>query len=305
MTQINNQKPIGVIVARFQVADLHSGHKHLITHVIERHEDVLIVLGIRTGVRTKRDPLTFEERKFMIEQSIPEHKFVIIPHEDHPHSSDQWSKNLDELITKTFPNREAVLYGARNSFIPYYSTKKFKTEEVVPIYLDSGTEVRKSTIFPHTYEAREAIIWELENRHPFMYSTVDLAIVDKKFKRVLLIGKKSHDKKFSFVGGHVGKGDAHAINTVIRESGEEVPGVEIGEINYIDSIAIDDPRYKGTPDGVMTTFYVAKYLKGDPTPGGDADFVKWVSYDELIDILVPWHKPLGELLLKKLNEEIV
>ncbi len=296
-----DNKPIGVVIAKFQVAKLHLGHIHLISHVRERHKDVLILIGYYPGVRNKRYQLKVDERIAMVEQTFLGQNFTVMQLRDNPISSVLWSEALDALIQEKFPGRKAVLYGSRDSFIPYYSGI-FPTAEVAPVYDDSGTQWRAATEFPHSEDARRAIIWDQEHRPPFIYSTADLAIVDSKNRKVLLIGKKIHDGKLSFVGGHVDKTDATAEDTARREAEEEILDLRFGILVYVGSITIDDPRYKGTDDGVMTTFFVAEYIKGDPRPGdSDADSVQWVSYDDLLDILVPWHQPLGKLLLRKLE----
>lgn len=299
---VGTKKAIGVIVARFQVAELHPGHIHLISHVLERHEEVVIVLGTRGGMRTPRDPLTFEERCEMIKQSLPEQHFTILQLNDHPESSKKWSENLDALLETIFPGRAAILYGARSSFIPHYLTKKFPTREVKPVHSCSGTQARKELKFSHTKEGRTAIIHLMENRPPLVYATADLAIVDKVNHRVLLIGKDAHNGKLSFAGGFADKKDGTALNTALREGMEELLGIGFGPLQYVNSIVIDDPRYRGTCDGVMTTFFMAEYLGGTPYPGDDADSVQWVSFADLGESLVSWHQPLGKLLLEVLGK---
>lgn len=285
---------VGVIVARFQVPELHAGHRWLLSEVFKRHRAVLVVLGARKSVRSKLYPLTFEERDVMIRQAFPEQTFAVKPVYDHPFSQVEWSKQLDVLIRETFPGQEAILYGSRGSFIPKYAGA-FPTCELVSTLPDSGTAHREALAFPHTRDARAAIIYEMQNRHPFMYSTSDLAIIDSA-SSVLLIGKKAHGKLLSFVGGHAEKTDAHGRMVAEREGGEEVLGIQMGEPVYIDTLTIDDPRYRGTPDGVMTTFYWARYKSGHASPGSDADRVQWVERRDLEHRLVPWHKPLGKLL---------
>lgn len=295
-------KPVGVVIAKFQVPQLHLGHIHLVSHVRERHEDVLILIGYYPGVRNKKYQLTVGERIAMVEQTFLGQGFTVLPLIDNPLSSKKWSEDLDVLIKKTFPGRDAVLHGSRDSFIPYYSGV-FQTAEVAPVYEDSGTLWRAATEFPHSVDARRAIIWDQEHRPPFIYATSDLAVVDRENKRVLLIGKKAHGGLLSFVGGHAEKSDGSAAKTARREADEEIPGTRIGGMVYVDSITIDDPRYKGTPDGVMTTFFWTPYLSGIPVPGDDADSVHWVDYDKLVDSLVPWHRPLGEVLLIAMNTQ--
>lgn len=104
---------VGIIVSRFQVEKLHKGHIALINYVRERHEDVVIMLGVHGGVRTQFDPLTFTERKIMVQQSV-RCKLIILPMPDHPFSHDIWSENLDNLIAETYPGRETIIYGSRD-----------------------------------------------------------------------------------------------------------------------------------------------------------------------------------------------
>ena len=297
---IDTHRKVGVIVARFQVPELHAGHRWLLSEVFKRHHDVLIALGARKSVRNRLYPLTFEEREIMIRQAFPEQTCAVKPVYDHPFSHVEWSTQLDVLIKETFPGQEAILYGSRGSFIPKYAGS-FPTCELVSTLPDNGTAHRETLVFPHTRDARAAIIYEMQHRHPFMYSTSDLAIIKRVGERVLLIGKKQHHGLLSFPGGHAEKSDGNGIMVAEREGLEEVLGVTFGPLTYLGTVGIDDPRYRGTPDGVMTTFYRADYHGhgGAITPGSDADSVTWVSREALSRVLVPWHQPLGTLLNEK------
>lgn len=129
-----------------------------------------------------------------------------------------------------------------------------------------------------------------------MYSTSDLAIVDYKADKVILIGKKIHSGLLSFIGGHAEKKDTDGRVVAVREGSEEVKGIVIGTPVFIGTKTIDDPRYRGSPDGVMTTFYRAPFISGTPENGDDADYVHRINRSDLGKVLVPWHQPLGEIL---------
>jgi hypothetical protein len=74
---------------------------------------------------------------------------------------------LDSIITSFLAYDEsAVLYGGRDSFIPFYTKEKGKFEcvELAPTDYDSGTELRtlKSIELPsYSPEAATAILWTL------------------------------------------------------------------------------------------------------------------------------------------------
>ena len=52
----------GVIIGRFQTSDLHSEHIKLIKYVLNRHQKVIILLGISPVLGTRRNPLDFQTR---------------------------------------------------------------------------------------------------------------------------------------------------------------------------------------------------------------------------------------------------
>ena len=52
----------GVIIGRFQTPELHSEHIKLIQYVLDRHEKVILFLGVSPTLANKKHPeQTFEE----------------------------------------------------------------------------------------------------------------------------------------------------------------------------------------------------------------------------------------------------
>lgn len=303
MDNTHGQEVVGVVVARFQVAELHDGHMALLRYVVRRHNNVLVVLGTRGNIRTKRDPLLYEERELMVRQTLDIGQTLgregfhadIAPLHDHPFSHERWSLALDTLIVQHFPGCDAILYGSRGSFISLYSGK-FSTREIPPASPISGSELRAATLPPFTVEGRAGIIYAVEHRYPIMHAVCDLAIIDPPNDRVLLIGKKHHDGLLTFAGGFAEKRDGNGEKTAIREGSEEVLGIAFSEPVYVGTLVIDDPRFRGIEDGLMGTFYYARYLGGEPRAGDDADYVRWVHPDDMEKTLAPWHRPLAALL---------
>lgn len=286
---------VAVIPARFQVPDLHAGHRHMIDYACARHKQVLILLGSPGGLPTPLNPLPFEVRAHMVREAYPD--VLIAEVLDHPLSHTYWSKDVDRIITEEFPGMEAILYGSRDSFIPLY-TGRFSTFALQPITDVSGTDIRNQITYPTTREGREALIYAASSRYPICYRTVDIAIVDPRTEKILLIGKDVHNGLLSFPGGFnefKGESDEEAAR---RERREEIPTVETGRLRYLGSYGIEDPRYRKTNDGVTTSFFGTLYKRGTPTPGDDAQRVEWVSRAELLERLVPWHHVLAERLLK-------
>jgi bifunctional NMN adenylyltransferase/nudix hydrolase len=108
----------GVIVGRFQVNSLHAGHLELFRQVSEKHDRVIVFIGVPRTVPTKRNPLDFETRKKMIQADYPD--FVILPLRDEKHDN-YWSNRLDDSIASvTQFTGDVTLYGGRDSFVPHY-----------------------------------------------------------------------------------------------------------------------------------------------------------------------------------------
>ena len=89
---------VGVIVARFQNSDIHIGHAMLVNYVKEISDFMIIVLGESKARFTTNNPLPFEVRKIMFEQSFKtSFKYKVVKLVDCKYN-DIWSRNLDKII---------------------------------------------------------------------------------------------------------------------------------------------------------------------------------------------------------------
>ena len=67
---------------------------------------------------------------------------------------------------------------------------------------------------------------------------------------------------------------------------------------------IDDWRYRGSWDSIMTHLYACELTDGEPQASDDIAELRWFEVDRLKeDAFVPEHRPLWELLLEFLEEE--
>ena len=62
----------GVVVGRFQVDDLHEGHKTFIDVVRKAHPRVIIFLGLSPAKCSTNNPLDYDSRKKMINRHYPD-----------------------------------------------------------------------------------------------------------------------------------------------------------------------------------------------------------------------------------------
>lgn len=161
-TLFKDQNTLGVIISRMQVPFLTHSHIKLIQTIQSRHSKLLILLGITDTINIK-NPFTFDFRRQMISGQLRAND-LIIPLKDNSDNK-KWVSNVDLLVSANLVGDEnAILYGGRDSFIPYYIQDEgmFRTQELLPEDNDSGTELRNvaSTKIPiYSRETAEALIY--------------------------------------------------------------------------------------------------------------------------------------------------
>jgi hypothetical protein len=167
---LKEKRGIGVIVCRMQVPYLTDSHHSVVNTVLNRHERIIMFLGTTNKPVDFKNPYPFEFRKQMIEKEFPDVKHLtIIPLPDNEDNA-LWVKILDSLILSFLSKEEsAVLYGGRDSFIPYYKKDagRFDCVELSPNDYDSGTQLRELSAIKlpeYTVESAQAILWALNQK---------------------------------------------------------------------------------------------------------------------------------------------
>lgn len=299
----NAPTDVGIIVGRFQVHELHEAHKDLIDTVLNKHERVIIFVGLSPLRNTATNPLDFNTRKRMIQESYPNIEVYYI--DDVP-SNTVWSKNLDREISRWLkPYQTVTLYGSRDSFIPAYSGK-YPVQELESTKYISGTELRRriSNNYPPTIEFRAGAISASMNRYPTCYTTVDVAVIDHDKGRILL-GRKEGETNLRFIGGFASPQSPSYENDARREVMEET-GISVDDITYVGSTIIDDWRYRNEVDVIKTMFFVATYQFGRPEADDDIQYVEWVSLVDLLDEkikVVDEHVVLVDMLKRHIKSQ--
>lgn len=285
---------VGIVVGRFQTPYLHEGHKYLINKVSEENDKVIIVIGVSPTRVTTKNPLPLNAVKNMMimeyRRRVAFNKLEFKFLEDKK-SDKVWSQNLDALLPEG-----STLYGSRDSFIKYYCGK-FPTKEIETSYKASATQIREDIINSPIFfdrSAREALIWSTGYRFPTTYSCVDIFVTSGDN---MLLGRKKDSDKWCFPGGFVDPSDKSLELAAKRELSEEVPNlaVSIRDFQYLGSSKIDDWRYRGTQDGIMTTlFHVEIYpLLPKLDAGDDLEEVRWFDINEFdITEMVEEHRDL-------------
>lgn len=298
-------KTTGVIIARFQTPYLHEGHKGLIDTIQTNHNKVVIVLGTSAAAASKRNPFDFYTREKMLRQYAPH--IVVLPLADNP-SDSVWSDNLDSLLNNTFPAENFVLYGSRDSFIPFYSGK-LNTKELEPSSQHSSTTVRynEGDRVLDTLDFRLGINYAVQNAYASVYSTVDVAVLGQNNTK-LLLGRKHGATQWRLPGGFTDPTDGSFEEAAKRELSEECGAFETGRMQYIASAKIDDWRYRKEENKIITTLFATTHVYGTPEAGDDLAEVKWFAIDDLTTMMeekqiTAEHAQLIALLKTHINQK--
>jgi len=286
-------KITGVIIARFQTPYLHKGHFDLINFVKEKHNKVIVVLGVSPVKASRKNPLDFYTREKMIKNEFSD--IIVLPLLDSANDN-TWSLNLDLLLSSTFQNEKFILYGSRDSFIPFYAGRN-EVQEIPQTGDHNGTELRNqiSDKVIGSEDFRSGIIYAYYNKYPTTYTTVDIVVFKAEYITILL-GKRNAEGKWRLPGGFVEPKDSSLEAAAVRELHEECGMIEIGDLKYETSLKVDDWRYKNEVDKIITTIFSCKAIFGQPRAGDDLDQVEWftltsvkkmVEENEIIDTHLP------------------
>lgn len=307
MTNLINPRnyDVGVIVGRFQVPFLHDGHKELIQTVNDRHQKLVIILGVSVTWNTVNNPLDFETRKQMVLEFAP--NAIVLPIKDCG-DDDVWSKKLDGIIRDVLsPIQTVVLYGSRDSFIQSY-VGSLPTFELVQRGYQSGTEVRNSVRHSAvgSEDFRRGVIWASANRYPTVFTCVDVVIFTPNYKQIWLGGKNSDKGLWRLVGGFADIDSINFEQDAYREVYEETGMGITSKLQYVGSFTVDDWRYSKEPDCIRTLLFC-----GASTDQGRArdDIDRLQKFDvdlvcsQLDKLVVPEHRPLVQAALDTLTEK--
>lgn len=154
---------IGFIIGRFQVPQLHAGHKHIIDKVLAKSDRIVIMVGVTRNLKQDVDnPLDYMSRLAMIRETYGFEKVDVMALND-CFDDEDWDKSVDKIL-KHFERQgsEVTLYGSRRSFIFNYNG------EYRPMYIEpykavgetdlSGTMIRQSLIIARNYDYRVGVI---------------------------------------------------------------------------------------------------------------------------------------------------
>jgi len=141
---------VTVLIGRF--SPVHNGHNQLFKHALRNADRVVILVGSSGQARTIRNPFTFAEREFMIEQSLStsDHdKVHICPLLDLPYNDSMWIESVQKKVADCVgtSNVEITLTGCDKDESTWYlrSFPQWKTD-FLPEYRELSAKVNATTV---------------------------------------------------------------------------------------------------------------------------------------------------------------
>lgn len=301
---------VGVVIGRFQVDNLHAGHRYIISNALQNHRKVIVFLGIPQIGGTRHDPLDYPTRERMIRAEFPD--VFVLPLKD-CQADEMWSAQVDDLIQRVVPNvKKAVLYGGRESFIPHYQGRHTAVEIDSEIGYNSATEERKEIgkVVRSSADFRAGAIYAQQNSFPHVRACVDIALIKDTDGKgnpepiQILLGRKPSEIKWRLPGGMADPGEPFH-HSACRELAEETGMfIERDLFQYVTSAAVEDWRFKKIEEiALTTTLFIVKHQWGAPKAGDDLGEVKWFSLKDASNVISDTHKHLLEIITERLNNE--
>lgn len=272
------EKGVGVIVGRFQVAELTPGHREIFEHVLSKgHNQNLVVLGVAPLRATKNNPLDYDARRRMIEDAYPG-KFTILYIKDTA-SDVEWSRELDTLIEDVAGRRPVTLYGSRDSFAGHY-TGKYTCEEYQQRLYCSGTQERDAfgRAVYSSPEWRAGCVYATQNRDPAVLAAVTAVVLDDT-NRVYLARRRG-EKGLSLFHGLVSTQDECYVDAAKRVASEAM-GLEVSYLATFCACRLKDWRFNAEEDQVLSTVLIMRKVFGAVHVPSDCLSIELVSLDSV------------------------
>ena len=288
----------GILIGRFQFYEINDALHALIASIAARHERLVIFLGSNPAP-SDLNPLEWPLRQEMLLEAFDD-ELEIQELPDVPDDRN-WSQELDRRIMDLRPAKPVTIYGTMDGFVERYSgryeTQPFPIDpEDMPYALDVDG-------IRHLGSFRAGIMYATLRRFPTVYPTVDIAVFSADYQQ-LLLARKEHEIRFRFPGGFTDPTDESYEMAALRELAEECGELEVEDLTYIGSCKVDDWRYRGSLDGIITHLYTCVLVSGNPAPNDDIVELRWFDVQKLkTEMLTPEHRPLLDLLMEFLTEE--
>jgi nicotinamide-nucleotide adenylyltransferase len=166
-----------VFIGRFQ--PVHKGHVHTVKQILEKGEDLIIVIGSAQYSHTPNNPFTGGERVMFMKQALIEEGVEL---------------DRVDIVPLADINIHPLWVAHLKSFVPYFDKAYTHNPLVARLLKDAGIEVDETELLERTtYSAkhiRDLILWNNPEWEPLVHSAVAKLIKEHKMdERIREIGE--------------------------------------------------------------------------------------------------------------------
>ena len=287
LKELAEREDVGVVVGRFQIHKLHKGHRDIIDSVVERHDAVLIFLGVSPLRHTTSNPLDLKARRALFREAYPD---IDVHYVRDCEADAAWSEALDKEIHRhTNPGQTVRLYGSRASFVDHYRGKP-PTTVLEAQSIVSATEIRRrvQNNYAPNRDFRAGVIAAAVQREPHPIHRIGVFVLSENRENILMV-RLPEEAAWRFPSLESALDtpnlDADASRAVFKQT-----GIDHSTLHYVGGYQPDDWRYRSVAETVKITFFATHYRSG--VVG---------KYNEGVAI-VAW-RPTTEVLLGELHPE--
>jgi bifunctional NMN adenylyltransferase/nudix hydrolase len=187
-------------IGRFQ--PFHAGHFKVLKTALEKSQNVIVIVGSANRPRTAKNPLTFDERKEIIESLLTSEekaRVQVIPCDDYMYNDTKWETQIQAIMrtATSHPWRsgptEIGVIGHSKDHSSYY-LKKFPQWDLLDIaqeYVVNATDIREAI-----YESKVVKLdWFVNlahlNRVHNLFYTNDMDVIKREYQHIKAY-KKQH-----------------------------------------------------------------------------------------------------------------
>jgi nicotinamide-nucleotide adenylyltransferase len=127
-----------VFLGRFQ--PFHKGHHETVKEYKRKYEEFVVAIGSAAKSGIERNPLSFQQRKEILESCYPEIKIVAI--EDEDRGEEGYQDWIERFIEKTDPDVVITRNDLVQRLVRQYSDAEIEEQELYKPDTFSGTKIR-------------------------------------------------------------------------------------------------------------------------------------------------------------------
>lgn len=280
----------------------HVGHMQVIKELFESGKKVFVFLSCDWSFPSKKNPLSFELRKKLLEQAIiaegyGDRHYEIIALRNRRYN-DVWVSELEKAIATHLQKPDlaadqVALFHGRDGFGKHYiPTGKYPVFEVGEVKGVNATALRER-VLSHSVgsgsRSEGAVDQQLRQPDTLLFMQVRAVVKNSEGKIAVVKYASGDERKFRFLGGYVSPTKDPDFESVLSRKLVKKFGIEPNEsVSYIGNVAIPDWRHAEAgfkTRGMVYEMQITQFNDAYDYLAVQIEKVRFVTYDELAALI--------------------